>query len=182
MLAELVERVFNPSYTTLVVFPHDLIDDDDILLGNRESVLAQIELLNCGGNNDEVDYEGEIANALSDLNGVANSFDELKIVVISLCEPESGDNTCNLHSSLDPNGNIEVTIINIGTDVSNSDQFSCLVNGGVISPNYNEYDSINDALDDAEHLEDEICERPTPNPTRMMFYFCINLTFALFCV
>ena len=73
----MVERVYNASYTTLVVFPHDLIDDG-ILVDTPESVLAQIESLNCGGNNDEIDYEGKIANALSDLNGVVDNFDELK--------------------------------------------------------------------------------------------------------
>ena len=85
-------------------------------------------------------------------------------MVISLCEIDDDgddDNTCSLPDSIDPDGNIEINVINIGNDVSNSDQFSCLVNGGAISPNYNEYDSIDDAIDDSQFLEEEICERPT---------------------
>ena len=81
---------------------------------------------------------------------------------------------------LDPDGNIDVTIINFGTNVSKSDQFSCLVNGCVSSLNYNEYDSINDTSNDAEDLEEEICERPTLNPTRMMFY-TYQFDFYFFC-
>ena len=87
------------------------------------------------------------------------------MVIISLCEADGGDTTCSLPGSIDPNGDVEITVINIGNDVSNNDQFSCLVNGGTSSPNYNEYNTPNDAMNDAEHLEEEICERPTPRPT-----------------
>ena len=81
-----------------------------------------------------------------------------------VCGAEDDDISCS-------DGNAEITPVNIGNDVSGSDQFACLVNGGTGSPNYNEYDLIDGALDDLEHLKEEICEELTPEqtlePTRM---------------
>ena len=73
-------------------------------------------------------------------------------------------NLC-LAGAIDPDVNAEITVVNIGNDVSGSDQFACLVSGGTGSPNYNEYDLIDGALDDLEHLEKEICKELTPEQT-----------------
>ena len=162
-LSELVESVYNPTYTTLVVFPHAL--GDDPFSGTREQVLAEIDAMTCGGGTDQIDYDGTIGPVLEDLVDVSSSFDEVKLVVISLCEPEDDDVTCSLPGSIDPDGIVETTVINIGTDVASSDQFACLTDGGTGSPNYNEYDSTDGAIDDIAHLEEEICEEPTPGPT-----------------
>ena len=89
---ELVERVYNPLFTTLVIFLYDL--GDSAFGDTREQVLAQIPALNCGDNIDQIDYDGEISNVLTDLPGVAGSFDELKMVVISLCDAEDDDISC----------------------------------------------------------------------------------------
>ena len=74
------------------------------------------------------------------------------------CGAADDDISCSLAGAIDPDGNAEITVVDIGNDTSGSDQFACLVNGGTGSLNPNEYDSIDGALDDLEHLEEEICE------------------------
>ena len=84
-----------------------------------------------------------------------------KIVVISFCDAED-DDSCGVNSRLN-GGNIEINVINIGLV---DDQFSCLVNSGsTSSPNYNSYDTFDDATNDLSNVEEEICELPTPAPT-----------------
>ena len=88
---------------------------------------------------------------------VKDLFDELKTIVISVCESDGGDLTCSFQDSIDQNREV----INIGDDVSNPNQFACLVNNGdTSSPNYNEHDTIGDEINGDDNLEEEICERP----------------------
>ena len=58
--------------------------------------------LNCGTVSDEIDYDFEIESVLADLVQVKDFFDELKMVVISLCELDGCDLTCSLQDSIDP--------------------------------------------------------------------------------
>ena len=104
--------------------------------------LENTESLNCcDTDSDEFDYDFDIESVLHDLVQVTDLFDELKMIVMSLCEPDGGDWTGSLQDSIDPNGEIEITVINIGNDASNWNQLACLVNN-------------------ADNLREEICERP----------------------
>ena len=81
--------------------------------------------------------------------------------MISFCESEDGDdNTCGVPAIKDPDNIVETIVVNVGTDVSNNDQFVCSVN---------EYPDFSEAIDDTEHVRDEVCELPsddlTPSPT-----------------
>ena len=60
----------------------------------KKHALDAIESLNCG----DCDFEIEIV--LTDLVQVKELFDELKMVVILLCESDGGDTTCSLLGSI----------------------------------------------------------------------------------
>ena len=80
----------NPVYAKIVVFSHDF--DDSPFGGTREETLENIESLNCGSTvSDEVDYDVDIGSVLADLVQVKYLFDKLKMIIISLCEPDGGD-------------------------------------------------------------------------------------------
>ena len=93
-------------------------------------------------------------------------FVDLQMVFISLCEHDSSDSNCTWPDSIDPSGDVKTTVIKYWYWCIKFNQFVCLVNNGdTSSPNYNEYDIIDDAINDDDNLEEEICERPTPSPT-----------------
>ena len=83
-----------------------------------------------------------------------------KSIIYSILSREDVDDhdTCNVHSIEDP---FEIIVVNAGDNVSNNNsQFSCLVTGGISSPKYIQYSSINDS----NTVRNEICEARTPVP------------------
>ena len=135
-MAELIEQTFNPFYSQVYVIPHDLTGDGVL----SESLISAMNGLSCNiDGNDETDYDGEYAVALNALV-TSSTASAKKVVMISFCEPEDGDdNTCDVPAIKDPDNIVETIVVNVGTEVSNSGQFVCLVNGGTSSPIYNEY-------------------------------------------
>ena len=118
-----------------------------------------IDELKCGDEFDEADFDNRLEMLLNELNNF-DGFDSQKIVMISFCDSQD-DHSCGVNSRLH-GGNIEINVINI----LGGEQFSCLVNSGsTSSPNYNSYDTFNDATNDSTNIETEICELPTPAPT-----------------
>ena len=116
---------------------------------------------------DDTDYDGEYTVALDALV-TSSTASAKKVVMISFCECEDGDDdTCGVQAIEDPDNIVETIVINVGSDVSNNDQFACLVNGGIGSLIYNEYPNFGEAINDTEHVKDEVCQLPTPSPTPM---------------
>ena len=164
-LSDIVEKVYNPIYVDITIITHDL--GDGPLTGNREELLDGIDDLNCGQfpNDDMTDYDSALKEAYDILDGL--TADEQKIVVISFCVSEDDDDdTCNVPSTSDPTGTIEITVVNAGEDVFNNDQFACLVPDGTDSENYFEFPTINEEtlLPETDYSR-EVCEQLTPAPT-----------------
>ena len=90
-------------------------------------------------------------------------WQERKLGILSFCEPSGGDNSCGVDVSAV--NDVEISVINIGGDVSNADSFAYLVNG-VNSRKDNEYSSFDEADNEIDgDVRDEICDQPTPSPT-----------------
>ena len=64
--------------------------------------------------------------------------------------------TCKFLSTLDPGGTVHSIIVIENEKVTNSNQFSCLVNGGVSSPKCIEYTSIDEAVKDTDIVKNEV--------------------------
>ena len=133
--------------------------------GSRDNVLDIIDSnFDCGlSGNDQTDYDGTIEQALTDLETQVNLFEEKKLQYYHFVT-DGSDNGCGVHVS--GVNDVEISVINIGDEVLNADQFSCLVNGGVNSGKCNEYGSFDEAHDEIDSdVRDEICDQPTPSPT-----------------
>ena len=55
--------------------------------------------------------------------------------------------------------------MNVGSETSKNDQFSCFAKSGLTGENYFEFPIINVILPYIDPIRDEVCERPTPSPT-----------------
>ena len=107
-----------------------------------------------------------INKAYDILDGSSNL--EQNIVFMSLCENEEDDNTCGVQSIRDSNGDIENIVINVGSEISNNDQFSCLVKGDSTGANYFEFSQFHQdsLLSEIVDKRDDICEQPKSSPTK----------------
>ena len=159
--ADLIEKTCNPDHVTMTLVTHNIGGSIDTISGDRNTLLDAVGGLMCSNVGDATEYDGALAQAYTVLAG--KSSDEQKIVMISFCDPDGGDDTCNVRASNDPERNIEITVVNVATT---SGQFSCLVNG-TESENLFEYPTIDEdtLTGDTDDIRDEICERPTESPT-----------------
>ena len=62
--------------------------------------------------------------------------DEQKVLFVSFCQSEDDDDTCNVPSTPNPHGKVQIIVVNSGVGVSSNVEFSCLVYGGASSPKY----------------------------------------------
>ena len=124
-LNDLVENVYNEGYVDLKIIQRGLGSLDHTITGTRSEVLSQISELNCNEDNLNVDFieHGSLNKAYDILDGSSNL--EQKIVFMSLCENEEDNMTCGVPSICDSNDDMENIVINVGSEISNTDQFSC---------------------------------------------------------
>ena len=126
---------------------------------------------------DGVDYDGNLEFFVPALNRVTG-FDELKRLMMNLCLPEDDDNSCDFQATYDSDSIIDITIINIGSDLSSFDEFSCAADGGIHTNNYIEYEDLYASMNNNRvRVVNEICTNikptsvslpsgePTPNLT-----------------
>ena len=105
-LCDFVE-ILNPEFVTVTIYTHNLSPGMVTLIGDRESLLDQIDDLAC---------EVALTAVYNDL--ASYSADEQKIVIISLCGKDSGDKTCDVPSIQDSSGDGEIIFVNAGDDVA----------------------------------------------------------------
>ena len=99
---------------------------DNQISGTFDEILLEISGLTCNENIENVnliEYDWS-------LNTRFIKWFRKKVAFISFCENEEDDNTCGIPSIRDPNGDIEIVVVNVGSETSNNDQFSCLAKGG----------------------------------------------------
>ena len=87
-----------------------------------------------------------------------------KIVLISNCEESGQSDTCSLKDNEIANygENIDFIFINVGTD----DMNTCLDDSPDRLFEYDQFSQMNSRHGQAEGLTDEICQPPTPQPTK----------------
>ena len=120
-LADLIEKIVNDEFVELTIIRHSL--NEEYISGNRDEFLIKIAGVNCISNNPAL-------TAAYDLLKDSND-EEKKVEFVSFCQCEDGDdNSCNIADIEDPNSNIETNVLDIDSEVSESNEFLCLVNKG----------------------------------------------------
>ena len=163
LLSDIVERFVNDEFVDLTIIGHAL--GEETIEGNRNELFDAVNDFECNENSnvDETDYDSALTAAYDVL---ANSNDEeQKIVFLSFCVSEdNNDNTCDIPDIENPAGDIEIIVVNIGNEVSESNEFECLVNSG---ENYFEFSTFDEdtILNGIDDIEAEVCPQPTPSPT-----------------
>ena len=94
------------------------VDDslDNPISGTRDEISG----LTCNEHDEKVnliEYDGSLNKAYDILN--SSSDLEKKIVFISFCENEEDDNTCGIQSICDPNDDVEIMVVNVGSEAPN---------------------------------------------------------------
>ena len=164
----MVDRIYVPGYFDVTILSHKM--NGARITGSREQVLSQIDELTCnidgsGSDNDLVDYDGEIGVAINDIKN-RDDYDVKRVVLINMCEAEDDDDTCGTQDLLDPNGIVEMVVINIGDMYKISGMFGCLTNDDEckIDLAFDEYIEYN-LMTKLNQLQNKICTKPTPKPT-----------------
>ena len=176
-LIEIIEKIYDPDTMNPILFTHFLDGTaNSELIETRDDISIDINLLECGSpiESGSVIYDVYLAYILNGIN-TCEDTDEWVLLTISLCLPEDGSDICEEQSTYDPDGNVKIIVVNVGSDLVSSDDFSCLVDGGTSGENYNEYNDFDEASmsSNINGVRDEICENralsptgsPTPNPT-----------------
>ena len=114
---------------------------------------------NTASEGDVINYDRVFANSLNTLR--SGSFDERKIVIMSFCEAEDDDNTCDRQGNIDPDNEIEVIVLNGCGGIEN--EFSCLINDEQLVNFATIDENTLQLLSSVDDIE-QACEEPTLSP------------------
>ena len=90
--------------------------NEENISGNRDEFLIKIAGVNCNSNNPALTAAYDLLNDSND--------EEKKVVFVSFCQCEDGDdNSCNIPDIEALNSNIETIVLNIDSEVSESNEF-----------------------------------------------------------
>ena len=175
-VSDVVEKTYNPEgLVNMELIAHNKNGIRTSYSGTREEMLTSIgSSLECNdfdsGDNDEVNYDAALQEALVDLVNLGDSVSRKKIVMMSFCKPDDdNDDACNTEMELfgTTDNGIEFIVVNAGSNNGGSidSQYSCLTNGN--DDHLFNFDSIDEStlLPGASDVEDEICQYPTQAPT-----------------
>ena len=140
----------------------------DITTGTRSEIITAVRALSCNENGyDEINTVSAVSEAIGKLDELTG-YEESNLVIISTCSVDDTNNgdteVCDQVANDDPDGNIEVTVINLG-GADTSGTFSCLFDDGILDEDYFEYDDIDLATAGVNTVIDELCESTTKEPT-----------------
>ena len=160
-LIEIIEKIYDPDGMNPILFTHYLYGSaDSEVIEIRDDTSSEVDLLKCGSSNksDSVIYDDYFAHLCVNTH---KDTDEWVVLMINLCLPEDGSVVCD--------GNVKIIVVNVGSDLVASGDFSCLADGGTTGENYSEYNDFDEASIDnsVNGARDEICENRTPLPTNV---------------
>ena len=115
-IRDLIEKTSNPDYVTMTLITHNM-GGITTVTGDCDSTLNVVDGLTYSNAGDATDYDGALAKAYEVLEG--QSGDEQKIVMVSFCNPDGGDDTCNSPASNNADGDIETNVVNVATHLDN---------------------------------------------------------------
>ena len=108
-----------------VSFTHYLDDISDAdLIVTHDDISTDVNSLECGSLNkdDSVIYDDYLAFVLNGINTYKDS-DEWVVLMINWCLLEDGSDICEEQSIYDPDGNVQIIAVNVGSDLVLSDDF-----------------------------------------------------------